>query len=134
MSFELEADRMRNLKLLEPEFAKEQQVVLEERRLRTDDQPRAKLREHFEAVAYTNSPYKNPVIGWPDDVGKLTLDDLKKWYGLWYAPNNATVVVVGDVQPEEVFKQAKKYFGPLKRSELPPSSRVARWSSSVRAA
>ncbi|CAL1241025.1 M16 family metallopeptidase [Candidatus Methylocalor cossyra] len=120
VSFELEADRMRNLKLLEPEFAKEQQVVLEERRLRTDDQPRAKLREHFEAVAYTNSPYKNPVIGWPDDVGKLTLDDLKKWYGLWYAPNNATVVVVGDVQPEEVFKQAKKYFGPLKRSELPP--------------
>ena len=120
VSFELEADRMRNLKLLEPEFAKEQQVVLEERRLRTDDQPRAKMQEHFDALAYTNSPYQNPVIGWPDDVAGLTVADLKKWYGLWYAPNNATVVVVGDVNPDEVYKQAKKYFAPLKRGELPP--------------
>jgi zinc protease len=119
VSFELEADRMRHLKLLEPEFAKEHQVVLEERRLRTDDQPRAKLQEHFDAVAYTSSPYRNPVIGWPDDVSHLTLGDLKTWYGQWYAPNNATVVVVGDVDPQEVLKQAKKYFGPLKRGELP---------------
>ncbi len=121
VSFELEADRMRHLKLIEAEFAKEHQVVLEERRLRTDDQPRAKMQEHFEAVAYSNSPYRNPVIGWPDDVAGLTLDDLKRWYGLWYAPNNATLVVVGDVQPDVVFQQAKKFFGPLKRSELPPA-------------
>jgi zinc protease len=120
VSFELEADRMRNLKLIEPEFAKEHQVVLEERRLRTDDQPRAKMQEHFDGVAYTNSPYKNPVIGWPDDVAGLGLADLKDWYKLWYAPNNATLVVVGDVNPDEVFKQAKKFFGPLKKSELPP--------------
>ena len=120
ISFELEADRMRNLKLIEPEFAKEHQVVLEERRLRTDDQPRAKMQEHFDSVAYSNSPYKNPVIGWPDDVAGLTLADLKKWYTLWYAPNNATLVVVGDVNPDEVYKQAKKFFGPLKRSDLPP--------------
>lgn len=119
VSFELEADRMRNLKLIEAEFAKEHQVVLEERRLRTDDQPRSKMQEHFESVAYSNSPYKNPVVGWPDDVAGLTLDDLKRWYSLWYAPNNATLVVVGDVNPEEVFKQAKKFFGPLKRSVLP---------------
>ena len=119
VSLELEADRMRNLKLVEQEFAKEHQVVLEERRLRTDDQPRAKLQEHFEAVAFTNSPYRNPVIGWPDDVTGLTLDDLRRWYALWYAPNNATLVVVGDVRPEEVFQQAKKYFGPLKPSQLP---------------
>jgi len=102
VSFELEADRMRNLNLLESEFAKEHQVVLEERRLRTDDQPRAKMEEHFEAVAYSNSPYQNPVVGWPDDVAGLTLDDLKQWYQLWYAPNNATLVVVGDVNPQEV--------------------------------
>ncbi|MDD1648846.1 MAG: insulinase family protein [Methylococcaceae bacterium] len=121
ISFELEADRMRNLKLLEAEFAKEHQVVLEERRLRTDDQPRSKMQEHFESVAYSNSPYRNPVIGWPDDVAGLTLDDLKKWYTLWYAPNNATLVVVGDVNPYEVVKLAKKFFGPLKRSELPPA-------------
>jgi zinc protease len=119
VSFELEADRMRHLKLIEVEFAKEHQVVLEERRLRTDDQPRSKMQEHFESVAYSNSPYKNPVVGWPDDVAGLTLDDLKRWYSLWYAPNNATLVVVGDVNPDEVFKQAKKFFGPLKRSVLP---------------
>ncbi|BBA36484.1 M16 family peptidase [Methylocaldum marinum] len=119
VSFELEADRMRNLILSDKEFEKEQQVVLEERRLRTDDQPRAKMEEHFQAVAYTNSPYKNPVIGWPDDVSGLTVGDLKYWYGLWYAPNNATVVVVGDVDPQEVYALARKHFGPLKPSHLP---------------
>ena len=77
ISFELEADRMRNLKLIEDEFVKEHQVVLEERRLRTDDQPRSKMQEHFESVAYSNSPYQNPVVGWPDDVAGLTMDDLK---------------------------------------------------------
>lgn len=119
VSFELEADRMRNLKLLPEEFAKERQVVLEERRLRTDDQPRAKLAEQFDAVAYTNSPYKNPVIGWPDDVSQLTVGDLAEWYGRWYSPNNATVVVVGDVEPQAVLKLAQEYFGPLKSSQLP---------------
>ncbi len=119
VSFELEADRMRNLKLLPEEFTKEQQVVLEERRLRTDDQPRAKLGEQFSAVAFTNSPYRNPVIGWPDDVSRLTVGDLSEWYQRWYAPNNATVVVVGDVNPNEVFKLAQKHFGPLKPSQLP---------------
>ena len=119
VSFELEADRMRFLRLSEAEFLKEHQVVLEERRLRTDDQPRAKMQEHFDSVAYSNSPYKNPVIGWPDDVAGLTLEDLKKWYGLWYAPNNATLVVVGDVKPSEVLKEAKKAFGGLKPSILP---------------
>ena len=119
VSFELEADRMRNLRLLPEEFAKEQQVVLEERRLRTDDQPRAKLGEQFNAVAYANSPYKNPVIGWPDDVSRLTVGDLADWYQRWYAPNNATVVVVGDVDPQDVHKLAQKYFGPLKPGNLP---------------
>jgi zinc protease len=119
ISFELEADRMRNLKLLPDEFTKEQQVVLEERRLRTDDQPRAKLGEQFNAVAFTNSPYRNPVIGWPDDVSRLTVGDLSDWYQRWYAPNNATVVVVGDVNPAEVFKLAQQHFGPLKPSPLP---------------
>ncbi|MEI6353419.1 MAG: pitrilysin family protein [Methylococcus sp.] len=119
VSFELEADRMRSLRLAEVEFAKEHQVVLEERRLRTDDQPRAKMQEHFDSVAYSNSPYKNPVIGWPEDVAGLTLEDLKTWYGLWYAPNNATLIVVGDVKPLDVLKEAKKAFGPLKPSRLP---------------
>ena len=119
VSFELEADRMRHLKLIKEEFTKEQQVVLEERRMRTDDQPRAKLDEHFDALAYSNSPYKNPVIGWPDDVSGLNVKDLENWYQLWYAPNNATLVVVGDVDPKSVFKLAQQYFGPLKPSTLP---------------
>jgi len=120
VSFELEADRMRNLQLLQNEFAKEQQVVIEERRLRTDDQPRAKTEEHFHAMAFTNSPYENPVIGWPADVTGLKLPDLSEWYRRWYAPNNATLVVVGDVNPPEVFDLAKRHFGPLKPSQ-PPS-------------
>ncbi len=120
VAFELEADRMRNLRLKEKEFSKEKQVVLEERRLRTEDQPRAKTVEHFMATAYTNGPYRNPVIGWPADIQGLTLEDLKTWYQLWYAPNNATLVVVGDVDPQETLRLAKRWFGELKPSEIPP--------------
>ena len=118
VSFELEADRMRNLHLLPDELKKELQVVTEERRMRTDDNPQAKMQEHFNAMAYTNSPYKNPVIGWPSDIENYKVEDLQAWYQRWYAPNNATLVVVGDVQPKAVFALAEKYFGPLKPSEL----------------
>lgn len=120
VSFELEADRMRNLHLLEEELAKELQVVMEERRMRTEDKPRSKTHEQFAAMAYSNSPYRNPVIGWPSDIENYTVEDLQKWYQLWYAPNNATLVVVGDVVPDEVFKLAEKYFGPLKPSDIKP--------------
>lgn len=119
VSFELEADRMRHLRILPEEFAKEREVVMEERRMRTEDQPRAKLSEHFAALAYTNSPYRNPVIGWPDDIRAITVEDLQEWYSRWYAPNNATLVVVGDVEPAAVLDLAKKHFGPLPSSTLP---------------
>lgn len=118
VSFALEADRMRNLHLLDDEFKKERQVVLEERRMRTDDDPRSKTYEHFLATAFSNGPYQNPVIGWPSDIESLTVTDLREWYRRWYAPNNATVVVVGDVEPKAVFELAKKHFGPLKPSKL----------------
>lgn len=118
VSFKLEADRMRHLRLLPNEVAKELQVVMEERRMRTDDKPRSKAYEHFLAMAYSNSPYKNPVIGWPADIENLKLTDLEAWYKQWYAPNNATVVVVGDVVPGRVHALAKKYFGPLKPSQI----------------
>ncbi len=114
VSFELEADRMRNLHLLADELKKELQVVTEERRMRTDDNPQAKMQEHFNAMAYTNSPYKNPVIGWPSDIENYKVEDLQAWYQRWYAPNNATLVVVGDVETKAVFALAEKYFGPLK--------------------
>lgn len=126
VSFELEADRMRNLRFLPEEYKKELQVVIEERRLRTDDDPRSRLYEHFLATAHTNGPYRNPIIGWPDDLEHLGLDDVEAWYRRWYAPNNATLVVVGDVQPQEVVTLARKYFGPLQPSAdlKPPKPRT----------
>ena len=120
VSFELEADRMRGLHLLSEELTKELQVVTEERRMRTDDNPQAKMNEHFMAMVYSNSPYKHPVIGWPADIANYTVEDLQAWYQRWYAPNNATLVVVGDVQPNAVFDLAEKYFGELKTSEIKP--------------
>ncbi len=113
ISFELEADRMRNLQLDPAEFEKEREVVLEERRMRTDDKPRSKAFEYFLALAHTNGGYRNPVIGWPVDIRGLRVADLQEWYERWYAPNNATLVVAGDVDPEAVFSLAEEYFGPL---------------------
>ena len=118
VSFELEADRMRNLQLDEAEFAKERKVVMEERRLRTEDKPTSLTYEQFQATAYTSSSYRNPTIGWMDDLENLQLEDLQAWYERWYAPNNAVLVVVGDVQPEAVFKLASQHFGPLKPEQI----------------
>ncbi|GMQ88124.1 MAG: pitrilysin family protein [Gammaproteobacteria bacterium] len=118
VSFELEADRMRNLTIPDDEVLKEVKVVMEERRMRTEDNPQSLTYEQFNATAYTSSPYRIPVIGWMDDLENLQVADLKAWYQMWYAPNNATLVVVGDVDPDEVFVQAKKYFGPLKPGRI----------------
>lgn len=120
VSFEMEADRMRHLLLPPEEFAKELKVVIEERRMRTEDNPRALTNEQFQAVAYLSSPYRNPVIGWMNDLENMKVEDLRTWYERWYAPNNATVVVVGAVDPEQVYGLAKQYFGPLKPSVIPP--------------
>ncbi len=120
VSFELEADRMRNLLLPPAEFAKEIKVVMEERRLRTEDDPQSLTYEQFLATAFLSSPNRIPVIGWMDDLKNLRVTDVRDWYQLWYAPNNATLVVVGDVQPDAVYALAKRYFGPLKAETLPP--------------
>ncbi len=119
VSFELEADRMRNIIFLEEEFKKEIQVVMEERRMRTEDNPQSLTYEQFSAAAYVNSPYHAPVIGWMNDLENMNVHDLKKWYDAWYRPNNATVVVVGDVQADEVFALAEEHFGPLNAAPLP---------------
>ncbi|NEX19261.1 insulinase family protein [Thiorhodococcus mannitoliphagus] len=113
VSFKLESDRMRHLALQEEEFLKELEVVKEERRMRTDDDPQSLTYERFNAVAFEASPYRNPVIGWASDLDQLKLEDLKDWYRLWYAPNNAILVVAGDVEPDAVFALAETYFGPL---------------------
>ena len=119
-AFELEAERMRHLVLDPEEFAKEVRVVMEERRLRTEDNPQSLTWERFNATAFLTSPVRNPVIGWMDDLENLRLADLETWYRQWYAPNNATLVVVGDVDPEEVHALARKHFGPLAPSEIVP--------------
>jgi zinc protease len=124
ISFELEAERMHGLKLAEDEFAKERKVIMEERRLRTDDEPEAILYESALAAAFQISPYRHPVIGWMQDIELLTVPDLRTWYTQWYVPNNATVVVAGDVEPDAVRDLAEKYFGPLPRGAEPAVKRA----------
>jgi len=118
VSFELEADRMRHLNLQDKDFQKEIKVVMEERRLRTDDKPTSLTYEQFYATAFISSPVRIPTIGWMDDLENMQLDDLQTWYERWYAPNNAIVVVVGDVDPDAVLALAKKHFGPLKPEKI----------------
>ena len=119
LALQLEADRMSNLTLAAGEFEKEIQVVMEERRLRTEDNPQSKLYEAMMAAAFVASPYRRPVIGWMDDLQNMTVNDARTWYCHWYAPNNATLVVAGDVEPAQVFALANKYFGPHPRRALP---------------
>jgi zinc protease len=119
LSFKLEADRMANLQLSDEEFAKEIKVVMEERRWRTDDKPQSKVNEAFQGTVYRAHPYSRPVIGFMNDLENMTAADAREWYNNWYAPNNATLVVVGDVKADEVYKLAKQHFGKLKPKVLP---------------
>jgi zinc protease len=120
----LEADRMRNVVFLAEEFKKEVAVVQEERRWRVDNKPKSKLFEQFYAAAFLTSPLRIPTIGWMSDLENLKMQDAAEWYKNWYAPNNATLVIVGDVKSEQVFALAKKYFADIKPSNIePPKSR-----------
>ncbi len=119
LALELEADRMVNLSFAEDEFAKELKVVMEERRSRTDDDPHSRLNEQLMATVYISHPYRSPVIGWMNDLQNMQLADARGWYNKWYAPNNATLVVAGDVEPEEVFKLAENFFGSIPARVLP---------------
>ncbi len=117
---QLEADRMRHLNVDTKEFAQEIKVVMEERRMRTDDNPQAKLFEQMNAVAFQAHPYRRPIIGWMNDIETMTAADAKAWYDTWYVPNNAYVVVTGDVEHKAVFALAEKYYGGLAGRALPP--------------
>jgi zinc protease len=119
VSFELEADRMRNLLLRPQDFLKEIQVVMEERRMRVDDNPQEILLERLNAAAFVASPYHHPVIGWKNDLQNMRVEDLRKWYETWYTPNNAILVVVGDVKPNLVYQLAQAYFSNLRSLPLP---------------
>jgi len=115
----LEADRMQNLVLSEAEFKKEIQVVMEERRLRTEDQAQGLLYEQFMATAFNAAPNRHPIIGWMSDLKTMKYEDAQDWYRRWYSPNNAVVVVSGDVYPQDVLAIAKRTYGQLSAKTLP---------------
>ncbi len=119
IAFELEADRMRHLTLDAEEFAKEIQVVMEERRMRTEDNPHTKTYERWAAAAHIATAYHHMPIGWMHDLQHMTAEDLRAWYQQWYAPNNALIVVVGDIEPGQVQQLAEQHFGALQPSTLP---------------
>ena len=113
--FELESDRLANLAFVPKVVEKEREVVYSERRLRVEDSNPAFLDEQVQATAFIAHPYRIPTIGWPSDINAWTLGDLQNFYHTWYAPNNCTLVLVGDVEPEQVFALAEKYYGPIPR-------------------
>lgn len=112
-----EADRMSNLALTKEIIEPERQVVLEERRSRVDNNPSSVLREHAQASLFRNHPYRIPIIGWEHEINEITLIDLLKFYKRWYQPNNAILVVAGDITAEELKPLAEKYYGPIPRGE-----------------
>jgi len=120
VALRLEADRMVNLLLKQEQFAKETQVVKEERRLRVEDDPRSLAHETLRAVAFDAHSYGQPIIGWMEDLESIELADLEAWYDRYYSPRNARLVVAGDVEPERVFDLAEKHFG-----GLPPGAEPA---------
>jgi len=111
ISLDLESDRMQNLLIDPKEFEPERKVVMEERRMRTDDDPTATMVEEMTAAAFIAHPYEWPVIGWMADISNITRDDLYNHYRAYYAPNNATIVVVGDFNTQALLPQIEKYFG-----------------------
>ena len=119
LALELEADRMQGLVLDRPELTTEREVVKEERRLRTEDDPQGALVEALFAQAYFSHPYHWPVIGWFGDLDAMTLDDLQRHYDTYYSPNNATLVVVGDINTESLLFTIKQLFEPIPRGPEP---------------
>ncbi|MGC2047694.1 MAG: pitrilysin family protein [Gallionella sp.] len=119
LAMKLESDRMHNLNLSAAEFSKEIKVVMEERRMRTDDDPQSLLYENLMATAYQEHPYHHPVIGWMSDLEALTVKDAQDWYTRWYAPNNAALVIAGDVKANDVFALAQRYYGSIPKVVLP---------------
>lgn len=119
LALELEADRMRNLLLRQQDLVPEVRVVMEERRQRTEDNPRALAFERFKYITYPSSPYRQPVIGTMDTLENIRLKDVQDWYKTWYRPNNAILVIVGNIKAKDAILQVQKYFGDIPPGELP---------------
>lgn len=122
--FDLEADRVQNLAFDPAVIKSEREVVYSERRLRVDNSNPGLLNEQLEAAAFTAAPYHWPVVGWPTDIEAWTMEDLKSYFAMGYSPTNATMVVVGAVKAEEVFRLADKYMGPIPVHAPPPPVRT----------
>lgn len=122
MVMRLEADRMRNLTLTEADVEPERAVVLEERSTRTENHPGSQLGEHMQAALFMNHPYGRPVIGWEHEIRSITRADLLAFYRKWYAPNNAILVIAGDISMAELQPLAEKYYGAIPAA--PPVERV----------
>lgn len=120
IEIDLEADRMANALLGETYFEPEKKVIQEERRLRTEDNPAAALSEVASAVAFVIHPYRRPVVGWMEDIQNLTRQDLADFYKLYYAPNNAVIVIVGDFSTAEILPKVKAAFEKIPRGAPPP--------------
>ncbi|MFZ1389549.1 MAG: pitrilysin family protein [Thiolinea sp.] len=116
----LQADSFVNNQWPDDEFKRELDVVKEERRMRTDDQPRSLLYEQLMAATYNVNPYRNPVIGWMNDLDNLTADDARAFYKQWYNPLNAAVVIAGDIKPDDALVLAEKYYGSLATHPVQP--------------
>jgi predicted Zn-dependent peptidase len=117
----LEADRMRGLNITAANLDNQRNAVQEERRLRVDNEPYGKSSEELESMAYDNFPYHHSVIGSMEDLNAASLDDVKDFFRVYYAPNNVVLVVVGDVEPRDVLVKVKKYFGDIPRQPAPPA-------------
>ncbi len=115
----LESDRFANNQWPDAEFTKELEVVKEERRMRTEDNPRALLHEMLAATSLTASPYRRPIVGWMSDLEAMTAQDARDFYRRWYVPTNAVVVVAGDVDPLRVKALAEKYYGAIPARAVP---------------
>lgn len=122
---EMEADRMKNLVLVDDIVLPERSVILEERRQRTDNEPLSLLAERVSAALFVHHPYGVPVIGWKHEIEKLDREDAIAFYKQYYAPNNAILVVAGDITASELRPLAEKYYGPLTAQDLPPRKRVS---------
>lgn len=120
-----EADRMANLRLTDDVVLPEREVVREERRSRIDNEPAAQLGEISRAVQFLNHPYRIPIIGWDHEIEQLTTEAAIAFYDKWYAPNNAVLIVVGDVDPQEVRRLAETYYGVIPAKDIPKRRRVA---------
>ncbi|PJF08620.1 pitrilysin family protein [Pseudorhodobacter sp. MZDSW-24AT] len=117
LMMKLEADRMRNLQISEDDITTERAVIIEERKQRTESSPAALLQEQMRAAQFLNHPYGIPIIGWKHEMEQLSRQDALDHYARFYAPNNAILVVAGDVTPEAVREMAQTHYGPLAPSD-----------------